>query len=152
MAHARASIRAAIANAVTGLTTTGANVFVNPMYLISTAELPALRVFVARDQEVVNGDQAQMGDLTWRQLAVEVQAVARTSASDTTIADVLDDICAEVETAIMTNATIAGLVVDVQLASTTIETDDEAEQPTGTATMLWAVTYRTDGTAPTTVA
>jgi hypothetical protein len=141
-----------MANALVGLTTTGTNVFVNPMYLISTAELPALRIFVARDQEVVNGDQAQMGDITWRQLAVDVEAVARTSATDTTLADVLDTICAEVETAVMTDSTLAGLVVDVQLASTTIEVDDEAEEPTGTATMAWLVTYRTDGTAPTTVA
>jgi len=152
MAHARTSIRTAIANAVTGLTTTGANVFMNPMYLISTFELPALRVFVGRDSEVVNGDQAQMGNITWRELSVTVEAVARTSATDTTVADVLDNICAEVETAIMGDSALAARVVDVQLASTTIQTDDEAEEPTGVATMDWRVVYRTDGTAPTVVA
>lgn len=152
MAHARQTIRDNVTAAVYGLTTTGTRVFSNPAYTLPSTSLPALRVFVARDSESVNEEEAQMGNIDWRELSVEIEAVVRVSAADNSAMDVLDTICAEVETAIMGNATLAGNTVRRRLLSTTVEVDGEAEQPTGTATMVWAMTYRTNGTAPTTIA
>ena len=65
------------------------------------------------------------------------------------LSNTLDDICAEVETAIIGNATLLNYVKDVQLVSTVFEFDAEAEKPVGVARMEWVCLYRVDRTGPT---
>ena len=52
MAHVRQSIRDNVVTAVTGLSTTGSNVFRSRVYPLGTNKLPALCVYA--DSEVVN--------------------------------------------------------------------------------------------------
>ena len=57
MAHARKQIRDAAAAAVTGLATTGGNVFVGRATRVPASELPALLVYTARGEE--GGEEAE---------------------------------------------------------------------------------------------
>ena len=152
MAHARQTIRENILAAVYNLTTTGTRVFSRPVYPLPTTQLPALRVYVGSDSEANNEEEAQMGAIDWRVLGVTIEATVRSSSTTTDAEDTLDTICAEVETAIMGNATLKGNTIHRRLLETSFEFDGEAEEPTGTATMKWAITYRTNGTSPTTIA
>lgn len=146
MAHARESIRKAITTAVTGLTTTGANVFTNHAYPFADADLPNLSIYVAHEAET-SGDDGEMGSYEIRILPFQIAVRAK---ANSTLDDTLDDSCAEVETAIQGAAAIKALVKEIQLISTEIELDNEGEKPVGVARMEWAALYRVDRTAPTT--
>lgn len=144
--HARELIRKAIATAVTGLTTTGADVFTSRLYPYEDDDLPNLSVYVARDPETVEDEDDVMGSYQIRVLPVEI--VARVKAT-TELDDQLDDICAEVETALVGSATVKALVKSLRLVSTEIDMDNEGEKPVGAARMEWEVIYRVNGAAPT---
>jgi hypothetical protein len=150
MAHARESIRKAVITALTGLTTTGSRINGRLIHTAEPGDLPALHVYVAMDGEVKSAVVAdESGDTEARDLPIRIEARVYTL---TDYEDTLDDITAEVETALQANAWLAALIVDggLVLQQTAIEIDGEGEKPVGLATMDWLVTYRTDKTAPTT--
>ena len=143
MAHKRESIRKAIVTAVTGLTTTGSNVFSGITYDLASGDLPALKVYAKNEQ--YDEDNSELVDIEGRLLMVTVEAVEKAS---TDLDDTLDDICEEVEIAIAGSTGVADLVIGGRLDSTEIEFESGAELPVGTATMKWAIFYRVDSTAP----
>ena len=144
--HARELIRKAIAAAVTGLTTTGTNVFTNHVYPYSAADLPNLSIYTASSPELVE-DEGVMGSYQLRVLPVEIVARAKATAD---LDDTLDDICAEVEIALMASSAVSALVKDFRLISTEIEIEGEGEKPVGAARMEWQAIYRVNGDSPTT--
>jgi len=144
--HARELIRKAVASAVTGLATTGTSVFTNRLYPYNDDDLPNLSVYAAQSPETVE-DEGTMGSYQLRVLPVEIVARAKTTAE---LEDTLDDICAEVETALVGSAAVDALVKSLRLISTEIEMDNDGEKPVGAARMEWEVIYRVDGAAPTT--
>jgi len=149
MAHARESIRKAVVTAVTGLTTTGSRVTGRVLHTRKAAELPGLAVIVADDPESKSDlVQDETGVIEARDLPIRIEG--RVYAL-TEVEDTLDDICAEVETALQANSGLAALIVGgtLRLLSTRVELDGEGEKQVGVVTLEWLVTYRVDATAPT---
>ena len=145
MSHARQTIRTAITGALTGLTTTGTNVFTNHVYPFETASLPNVSLYVAHEPETVE-DDSEMGVYDLRVLPFMVTGRAKVSAN---LDNVLDDISAEVETALQGNATLAGYIKDLRLVGTEVALDPEGEKEVGAINMEWVAVYRVDRTAPT---
>ena len=143
--HARQLIREAIATAVTGLTTTGTDVFTNRVHPYGDDDLPNISIYAAREPETVE-DDGEMGPYQLRILPIDIVARVKTT---TELDDQLDDICAEVETALTGSATVKALVKDIRLISTEISLDGEGEKPVGSASMVWQIIYRVDGSGPT---
>jgi len=148
MAHARESVRKALVTAVTGLTTTAARVHSRPLHTHLIQDLPDLSVITASAAETKSGTfENEFGAYEIRSLPVTIEGRVCTL---TDYEDTLDDISAEVETALMGNAALEALAVDVELLSTAIEIEGEGEKPVGVIVMEWLVSYRVDATAPNT--
>jgi hypothetical protein len=137
MAHVRKQIRDAVATTVTGLATTGANVYKGRFYPINGGKLPALCVYTTSEQSVVNVFGSGRG--TDRELQLVVEVYAR---SKTTVEDTLDQIAVEVEEAIAADTDIGGLAKDIVYSSMEVDADADPEQTVAVARLIYAVTYR----------
>lgn len=148
MSHVRQQVRDALATTLTGLTTTGANVFGSRVWPVSVDDLPALLVHT--DEESVEVLSIHSPAILQRTLTVRIEALARATAS---LDDTLDTICSEVETAINAteSAATAGGALDapIRLAAVSVEFEP-AEQPVGRLVMSWTGTYSTAANAPDT--
>ena len=120
--HIRKQIRDAAVAALTGLASTGSNVFTGKISPLKQAELPALLIFLNGDE---GSDGAQNAGATADHAGVlRVEGVA--AANDDTI-DLLDQIAAEVEVALFADAGfLALLLVPPDPPSTSIQIDDPA--------------------------
>ena len=145
MPHVRQSLRERIASNVTGLTTTGANVFQSRVYTLEPDDLPCLLVYSTSE----TSERATMAttDSLNRDLTVMVEGYARTASN---LDDTLDTISAEVETAVASDPTCNALALDTVLQSTEIEYDAEGDQPIGSVRLAFGVHYQTKTTVPTT--
>ena len=145
MPHVRQSLRERIASNVTGLTTTGANVFQSRVYTLEPDDLPCLLVYSTSE----TSERATMAttDSLNRDLTVMVEGYARTASN---LDDTLDTISAEVETAVASDPTCNALALDTVLQSTEIEYDAEGDQPIGSVRLSFSVHYQTKSTVPTT--
>ena len=136
MAHLRQSIRERIATDVTGLSTTGSNVFQSRVYPVEDGSLPCLLVYTTSEESEVT-EIASPSPMT-RFLNVIVQGVVGATTPD----DTLDDISKEVEVALAGDVTINSLANNSFLSSTTIEFNAEGAKPIGTVMLNYIVEYR----------
>ena len=143
MPHVRQSLRERIASNVTGLTTTGANVFQSRVYTLEPDDLPCLLVYSTSE----TSERATMAttDSLNRDLTVMVEGYARTASN---LDDTLDTISAEVETAVASDPTCNALALDTVLQSTEIEYDAEGDQPIGSVRLSFSVHYQTKTNVP----
>ena len=143
MPHVRQSLRERIASNVTGLTTTGANVFQSRVYTLEPDDLPCLLVYSTSE----TSERATMAttDSLNRDLTVMVEGYARTASN---LDDTLDTISAEVETAVASDPTCNALALDTFLQSTEIEYDSEGDQPIGSVRLSFSVHYQTKSNVP----
>ena len=136
MAHLRQSIRERIATDVTGLSTTGSNVFQSRFYPIEDASLPCLLVYsTTEDSEPT--EMASPRPMT-RNLNVVVQGVVSATQPD----DTLDLISKEVEVALAADVTINDLAHNSFLSGTEIEFNSDGATPIGTVMLNYSVEYR----------
>ena len=136
MAHLRQSIRERIATDVTGLSTTGSNVFQSRFYPIEDASLPCLLVYsTTEDSEPT--EMASPRPMT-RILNVVVQGVVSATQPD----DTLDTISKEVEVALAADVTINSLANNSFLSGTEIEFNADGAKPIGTVMLNYVVEYR----------
>ena len=136
MAHLRQSIRERIATDVTGLATTGSNVFQSRIYPIEDASLPCLLVYsTSEDSEVT--EMASPRPMH-RILNVVVQGVVSATQPD----DTLDLISKEVEVALAGDITINSLANNSFLSGTEIEFNADGAKPIGTVMLNYVVEYR----------
>jgi len=136
MAHLRQSIRERIASDLTGLVTTGTNVFQSRVYPIEDASLPCLLVYsTSEDSEVT--EMASPRPMT-RILNVVVQGVVSATQPD----DTLDLISKEVEVALAGDVSINSLANNSFLSSTEIEFNADGAKPIGTVMLNYLVEYR----------
>ena len=136
MAHLRQSIRERIATDVTGLSTTGSNVFQSRIYPIEDASLPCLLVYsTTEDSEPT--EMASPRPMT-RNLNVVVQGVVSATQPD----DTLDTISKEVEVAMAGDITINSLANNSFLSGTEIEFNADGAKPIGTVMLNYVVEYR----------
>lgn len=138
MAHVRKQIRDAIVTAVTGLTTTGSNVFRSRVFPIETTKLPALCVYTK--SEAVDFDTLTINRSIMRNLEVMIEAyVSGTSNYD----DDLDTIAVEVEEALSADVTLAGISKDLQVTAFEADYVGDGEQTVAIGRFTVAAVYRT---------
>jgi hypothetical protein len=142
--HVRKQIRDAAVTALTGLATTGANVFASRVYQLQDAELPALKIDTKderTDWHAMGGAAASLD----RRVTLLVEACVK---ENTTYNDTIDQICAEVE-AVLAGNTLGGLVKLVGPPQLRVELDGAGEQPRAIGSMEFEVMYLTAYNAPT---
>lgn len=145
--HARKQIRDAVVTAVTGLTTTGSNVFNSYPYDAQPADLPALKVMTPSESVDLTSSSFSGGvRKEMRQLTVEVAGYAKGS----TVHNTLDTIATEVEDAIMGDGSLAALVKDVYLTETEIEIE-QADERVGQVIMRFVCWYKVANNATSSI-
>ena len=142
MAHLRQSIRERIATDVTGLSTTGSNVFQSRVYPVEDGSLPCLLVYTTSEESEVT-EMASPRPMP-RILNVIVQGVVGATTPD----DTLDTISKEVEVALAGDVTINSLANNSFLSSTEIEFNAEGAKPIGIVRLNYLVEYRNLDNAP----
>lgn len=147
MAHARKSIRDAALQTLTGLPTTGARVHATRLFPIEPADLPALCLYTFNEESGFDTLATPRKSLRRLELAVEIVAQV-----NDTLDDALDAIALEVEAQLGTNFTLNGTAKDCELQSTKISVRGEGEKQTGSAVLIFGVTYRTLAADPSTLA
>ena len=142
MAHYRQQIRERVATTLTGLTTTGSNVFQSRVYPIENTKLPCLLIYTREESSeplVINPPRSIEKVL---QLVVEAYVKANTNYDDT-----IDTICKEVEEALYADRLINNLAKDSFLISTEINYNGDGDNPLGIVVMTFEIAYHhTEGT------
>lgn len=134
--HVRQQIREKVGTTLTGLTTTGSNIYESRVYPLEAGNLPALVVYTKNEESepIVIGTNR----LSSRNLSLIVEIYAKTTSN---FDDTIDTISKEVEVAIAADTTLDGLTKDIYLESTEIEYNGEGEQPVGYATLTFLTNY-----------
>jgi hypothetical protein len=147
MSHVRQQIRDAAIADLTGLTTTGVQVFSARIAPLTAGELPGLNVLV-RDE---SADWDAMGKIA-RTGRLIVEGWAQGGDG---LLDKLDTIAAEVETAIYDETKSMNLLLqNIGPPTTQIELpepEEGAARRTGVVRIMFPLTYRTDLGAPETL-
>lgn len=140
-AHARKQLRDAAALALTGLATTGGNVFSGRKLTLRDGDLPGLVLTTPAEES----EPMQMGNVQRRTLLLQVRGVVKTSDD---VETQLDQIAAEVE-AVLGDNTLGDLCKTTELSSTQLEPDDPLDQSTGAVTLSYRLVYLTSTNDPT---
>jgi len=138
MSHVRQQIREQVATTVTGLSTTGSNVFQSRVYPLQDANLPALLVYSISEDS--NADVMGSTLVAQRDLNIVIEGYVKAT---TDFDDTVDTICAQVEAAMGADRTLNNLAKFSQLVGTEINYNGEGESPVGVVTLTYAVQYRT---------
>lgn len=134
MSHARQQIRDQAKTTLTGLSTTGTNVFKFRVYPMAAASLPGLIIYTKEEESERSGD----GLIRVLSLAVEGYAQATADVEDT-----LDDMAEEVEAAIDADPHLNGLAKDAILLSTEFDLTGEGKKQVGVITLIFNILYKT---------
>ena len=141
--HIRQQIREEFGTTLTGLTTTGSNVYESRVYPLENGSLPALIIYTKSEtsEPIVIGTQRLMS----RELSVVVEGYAKATSN---FDDTIDTISNEVEAAIAADRTLDGLAKDTYLESTEIEFNSEGEKPLGYVSLTFLTNYYVKENAP----
>jgi hypothetical protein len=142
--HVRQQILAAIQTALTGLTTTGSNVFLSRVSTIARTEVPCIVLKAGFEQQ--EGDDMGAPRMLTRNLTVELNVIVR--PSDGLLDAALNQVFAEVEVALAMPNSLAGMKT-ITLRSITEPQEVQGEQEMAAATMRYEVVYVTQENAPT---
>ena len=142
MAHLRQQIRERVATTLTGLTTTGSNVFQSRVYPIENTKLPCLLIYT-REESSEPLDMSPPRTIEKRlSLVIEGYVKANSNYDDT-----IDTITKEVEVAMYGDRLINNLAKDSFLVSTEIDFNGEGDNPLGIVVMTFEIPYHhTEGT------
>lgn len=143
MAHVRTTIRDQIVTALTGLTTTGANVYKTRIYPLAEGKLPGIAVYTSNEN--INYLTINPPRSLSRVVSVAVEIYVKGVAN---YDDELDQVCSEVETALYTSVAITAPIRDVMVTSFTSEFSGDGDQPVCVARLDVDVQYLTDEGAP----
>jgi hypothetical protein len=145
MAHARKTIRDRIVADLTGLTTTGTNVFKSRVYPIAGNLLPGLAIYTLGEQ--IEYASIGQGRLQQRMLSVSVDIYVKgTSNYD----DTLDQICLEIEDALYADLDLNSNAKDVRVSRFDSDFSGEGDQPVAFARLGVDVIYHTNESDPET--
>ena len=138
MSHVRQQIRDEIVTTLTGLTTTGSNVFRSRIFPLEETNLPALCIYTK--SETSEYDTIGLPRSVNRVLDVAVEAYVKgVSNYDNT----LDTIAVEVEGAIAADITLGDLAKDAQITAFEADFAGDGEQPVAVGRFTVTVEYRT---------
>ena len=141
--HLRRQIRERAATTLTGLTTTGSNVFQSRVYPMESAGLPGLCIYTTEEtveMQSMGGTRNVSRDLT---LIVEGYATDSANVDDT-----LDQIGKEVEVAMSGDITLNDLAQDSYLSSVEITLSGDGSTGIGKITHSYIVVYQNAENAP----
>jgi len=138
MAHQRKTIRDQVVTTLTGLTTTGSNVFNSRIYPNEQSKLPLLNIYSLSEASELD---ATGGLLRTMDLVVEGFAQANSNIENT-----MDTIAKEVEEALGADHTLNGTCTTHSLSSTEISLNNEGNLPLGVVRLVFSVIYRTSQT------
>ena len=141
--HLRRQIRERAATTLTGLTTTGSNVFQSRVYPMESAGLPGLCIYTTEEtveMQSMGGTRHVSRDLT---LIVEGYATASANVDDT-----LDQIGKEVEVAMSGDIKLNNLAQDSYLTSVEITLSGDGSTGIGKITHSYIVVYQNAENAP----
>jgi len=144
--HVRQQVREAVADLLTGLATTGNNVFQSNLLPIENNKLPAL--IVKTTTENIDALSVNFDPILERSLEILVSIVAK---ANTDIDDVLDGSIKEVEQALNASIeanTLNGLVKEIVLTDIDIEMNATSEKPIGQALLTFKASYYTQASVP----
>jgi len=136
MAHKRAQIKSRVATVLTGLATTGSNVFLSRTYPIATSDLPGLLIYA--NSESIQRLEIGIQNRQQRTLDLSIEAVAKGSTAEST----LDQVTVEVEEAMANDQTLNNLAIDSRITDTQIR-QASAESEFFIATLRYEILYRT---------
>lgn len=145
MSHVKQQIREYFATQLTGLTTTGSNVYASRVYPLGSGKLPALLIYT--HNESIEEQSFSSKRVQTRTLEVVVEGYIR-ALSD--FDDKVDDVCKEVEIALLDDPSLGGLAINTELSSAQCDYSGDGEQPVATLSMTFAVQYRTETGQPET--
>ena len=136
--HARQQIRDKLKATLTGLATTGANVFDSRVYPHDA--LPSIAIYTLNEEL---GSESGLKQMRLLNIVLEIRAKATSNLDNT-----LDTISAEVEAAIFASGdtTLSGKCKDIDFDGVEIELSGDSEQPVGLMIMRFACLYRVDKT------
>lgn len=138
MSHVRQQIRDDIVTTLTGLTTTGSNIFRSRIFPLEETNLPALCIYTK--SETSEYDTIGLPRSVNRVLDVAVEAYVKgVSNYDNT----LDTIAVEMEEAIAADITLGGLAKDAQITAFQADFAGDGEQPVAVGRFTVTVEYRT---------
>jgi hypothetical protein len=137
MAHIRKEIRDDIKTTLTGLATTGENVFQSRVYPMRSNNLPCILIFNKSEQ--VAYSSIGIPRLQERLATYDVEVYVKgTSGYD----DTLDAICVEIEEALATDITRGGDAIDTQIVSFESEFNGDGDQPVAYCKLTVEVKYQ----------
>ena len=134
--HLRQQIRERIGTTLTGLSTTGSNVFQSRVYPLEDTNLPALVIYT-KSEESIPIDIGTNRTLE-SNLIVNIEGYVKATNN---FDDQIDTICKEVESAMAVDVTLNNLAKDTFLESTEIEFNAEGEAPVGYVTLSYKIDY-----------
>ena len=142
MAHLRQQIRERVATTLTGLTTTGSNVFQSRVYPIENTKLPCLLIYT-REESSEPLDMSPPRTIEKR-LSLVVEGYVKPNSN---YDDTIDTITKEVEVAMYGDRLINNLAKDSFLVSTDISFNGEGDNPLAIVVMTFEIPYHhTEGT------
>ena len=142
MAHYRQQIRERVATTLTGLTTTGSNVFQSRVYPIEESKLPCLLIYTKDETSEPLAMSPPRSIEKILNLVVEAYVKANNNFDDT-----IDTICKEVEEALYADRLINNLAKDSFLINTEINFNSDGDNPVGIVVMTFEIAYHhTEGT------
>ena len=149
MAHVRQQIRDAAVTLLTGLATSGANVFASRdalAYPLAESELPALLVDVL-DERVI---QTGFGGATSACVCECDLRVRMLVKSTTGYADTLDDMAVEVQSTLVDAGKVAGVSIARYAGTTGPAFDGSADRPVALLSMTMVMVYVINANDPET--
>jgi len=139
MTHPRKTIRDAIQTALTGLTTTGSNVFQNRVFPFESGDFPGLLIYNGDEESEPGGNDAGVQTFD-RQYNCMVEGYVK--AASASIDDTLDSIAEEIETAIAADRTLSGACGYCFTSATEFEFNADQNKRTGIVRLTLTVLYR----------
>lgn len=137
MAHLRTQIRNAVKTALTGLATTGANVYASRVWPVRAGIMPGLLIYTpAEAKEVATMGGADRTIERTTDLYVEAYIEATSALEDT-----IDQIELEVEEALAGSAAVDALVHDLAPVSMQSQLSGEGEKQNAVCRMQFSVKY-----------
>jgi len=146
MPHARTQIRDAAVTLLTGLTTTGANIVAGRVWKHDDSKVAVLSVTTNNDTLV--DDQQSLDSKETRSARLVIDGEVRAQADSDATLDLID---AEVQTALMADDTLGGLVKFLEFVSAEKEISEDGDRAAGKVSIEYEFVYRIDRTAPITI-
>lgn len=145
MPHVRKTIRDQITTALTGLATTGLNIYKSRVYPLAQGKLPGICVYTnSEGSDYLTISQPRSIE---RRLSVAVEVYVKGTAN---YDDQLDQICSEIEVALYSGAAITAPIRDLQITNFSSEYNGDGDQPVCAARLSVDVLYLTEEGSPET--